>query len=380
MRLLFFSGLYTIIAGLVWLGQFADFVAILITGVNIDNSYGLVGLLSEAWIGPFAIIATLIGCKLLVPEKWKIFVVIISITAIVFESFLFFDTSNTLIFIYPESPGSDIIMENFILFSIPGLMFSLGSFLVFMFSTIGFLVRSFQSKGVVKRKFIFLALSFFLVMFSNFFSGFFPVSLAFIVKPISRIGFVLSFIFLYLGLKQLKPKKPKEKKVSRDLAEFASYISGKPSTSEIEQSTTLPNPKLERPLLIFVSYATVDADTFKIHDIAGQLAKTSEIKDVLFWEEHMEDNIFEYMDDNLDKCDVMILFCSDNAKNSVPVRKEWTAAEAIGMPIIPVFYDVNHIPTLLKSRLGVEFDFYNMELNISKLKNLILKKVGGLAK
>ena len=51
-RLLFFSGLYTITAGLVWLGQFTDFVTILITGFNLDNSYGLVGLLSESWMGP----------------------------------------------------------------------------------------------------------------------------------------------------------------------------------------------------------------------------------------------------------------------------------------------------------------------------------------
>ena len=46
--------------------------------------------------------------------------------------------------------------------------------------------------------------------------------------------------------------------------------------------------------------------------------------------------------------------------------------------IIPVFYNPNHIPALLSSRLGVEFDFYDMERNVQELYNLILKKVGGL--
>ena len=123
-----------------------------------------------------------------------------------------------------------------------------------------------------------------------------------------------------------------------------------------------------------MSYATKDVDTFKIHEFAKHLVKLTEIENVLFWEEHMKDNIFEYMDENLGKCDVMVLFCSENALNSVPVKKEWTAAEAIGKPIIPVFYNVNHIPTLLKSRLGIQYDFYDMQKNIQGLYELIIKK------
>jgi hypothetical protein len=131
-------------------------------------------------------------------------------------------------------------------------------------------------------------------------------------------------------------------------------------------------------LLVFISYATKDVDTFKVHDVAKKLTEFPEIENVLYWEEYMEDNIFEYMDENLSKCDVMILFCSEKALESVPVKKEWTAAEALGKPIIPVFYNPNHIPALLSSRLGIQFDFYDMEQNVRELRSLILKKVGGL--
>ncbi len=79
------------------------------------------------------------------------------------------------------------------------------------------------------------------------------------------------------------------------------------------------------------------------------------------------------------KGDVMILFCSKRALNSIPVKKEWTAADALGKPIIPIFVDPAYIPPLLSSRLGLEYDFYDMERNIRDLRNLILKKVGGIA-
>jgi hypothetical protein len=82
------------------------------------------------------------------------------------------------------------------------------------------------------------------------------------------------------------------------------------------------------------------------------------------------------MNDNIAKCDIMLLFCSENALNSVPVEKEWTAAEAIELPIIPIFFNIDHIPPLLKSRLGMEFNFNNMDKNLQELRSLIYKKVG----
>jgi len=196
---------------------------------------------------------------------------------------------------------------------------------------------------------------------------------------LSRSGLILGFILFYLGLKPQKSVKTKKKPPSDEMRKLSSYMLGKSKIEEVKDEIQIDTMRIEKEMLIFISYATKDVDTFKIHDIAKTLTNFPEIKNVLFWEEYMEDNIFEYMDENLEKCDTMILFCSENAKDSVPVKKEWTAAEAIGLPIIPVFYDVNHIPTLLKSRLGLEFNFYDMEGNIQELRNLILKKVEGKA-
>ncbi|MHA1267610.1 MAG: GTP-binding protein [Candidatus Helarchaeota archaeon] len=127
-------------------------------------------------------------------------------------------------------------------------------------------------------------------------------------------------------------------------------------------------------ILVFISYATKDAETFQIPFIAEVLTECPEIEDVLYWQEDLQDDIYAYMNENVGKCDVFVLFCSPNALESVPVGKEWMAAEALNKPIIPVFTSVEHIPPLLRPKLGIQIDVSNMQDTIKKLRRLILKK------
>ena len=131
-----------------------------------------------------------------------------------------------------------------------------------------------------------------------------------------------------------------------------------------------------KDVLVFVSYATKDSNDFSIRDIAELLTACEKISNVLYWQEHLTDNIIKYMNDNLGKCDIMLLFCSPNALESVPVEKEWTAADIMEKPIIPVFNDPDHIPPLLKPRLGVQFDSLDFKKTIDNIYNLIVKKLG----
>ncbi|MFX1594304.1 MAG: toll/interleukin-1 receptor domain-containing protein [Promethearchaeota archaeon] len=142
----------------------------------------------------------------------------------------------------------------------------------------------------------------------------------------------------------------------------------------MEISSTDQASKTKKGILVFVSYATKDANLFRIQEIAETLTTYDKIEDVLYWQEDMKDNIIKYMNDNLDKCDLMILFCSPNALKSKPVETEWTAAESSQKPIIPVFIKPEHIPMLLKSRLGVEFDNFDFQKTVNEIYKLILKK------
>lgn len=128
-------------------------------------------------------------------------------------------------------------------------------------------------------------------------------------------------------------------------------------------------------ILVFISYATKDAELFHISEIAEKLTQYNEIDDVLYWQEDVDDNIIAYMNKNLEKCDVVLLFCSQNSLNSEPVQKEWTAAVAINKAIIPIFIYDRYIPTLLKPLLGIKFNPSDMHKNITNLKKTIIKKV-----
>lgn len=127
--------------------------------------------------------------------------------------------------------------------------------------------------------------------------------------------------------------------------------------------------------LIFVSYATEDAERFQIREIAERLTKLDGIDNVLYWQEDLKDDIFEYMNDSLERCDAFLLFCSENAKKSRPVALEWRAALSGNKKIIPIFQDELDIPVLLKPKLGVRFNPLNLNDTIGEIYEVFLKKL-----
>ena len=147
----------------------------------------------------------------------------------------------------------------------------------------------------------------------------------------------------------------------------------KPIKTTFDKSKLVKVKEVNR-VLVFLSHATKDEIRFGIRKIAEKLTLFNDIQDALFWEEDTKDNIIKYMDEYLGKCDVFVLFCSPNALDSDPVKNEWTAAEMLKKPIIPIYVKIEHIPPLLRPRLSVEFDMFNFNDFVEKLHDLIIKK------
>lgn len=124
---------------------------------------------------------------------------------------------------------------------------------------------------------------------------------------------------------------------------------------------------------IFISYSTADSEQFQVERFATDLQKYPNIGEVLIWEKDSKDNIIGYMNENLEKCDVLLLLCTDNSKKSKPVILEWSAFLAADKRIIPIFDKVNNIPFILKSMLGLECKGSLLNV-IDKAHQLILKK------
>lgn len=145
------------------------------------------------------------------------------------------------------------------------------------------------------------------------------------------------------------------------------------SEEEIKNSLQSSLDK-EKGITAFISYAMRDSELFNIKKIAESLTDNDEIDTVLYCEKDTRDNFVKYMNEYVGKCDVMFLFCSPNALKSRFVEDEWMAAHAMEKPIIPVFIKTEHIPPILRARIGLEYDTFDVQKNIDQLYSLTLKK------
>lgn len=200
--------------GFMWLGPIVDFATIVFTTVNLDNSYGLYGILSYMWVPIPLVSAMLISAHILLPERKWLIVSIYVILGIIFEFLIFFDRGNSFIFNPPASPGDKLIDARFNVTSPAFILIAIFDFSV-LFNGLGFLRKGIQTKGIIRRKNWYLSVGFFIFVFFTYFDIFsFP---GFNEIYIIRIGINFCFLFFYLGLKEesVKPKKLLPKKQAK---------------------------------------------------------------------------------------------------------------------------------------------------------------------
>lgn len=347
----------------------ADFINILTTGKNLQIiNLSLLYFLTLIYIGIVSFGS--VGIILTFPKNKKLLIIGFTFYTIILYIIAFFLPNFGFSLLSPSNSGENLhrlyIQFNSIMFYLyipfPVLAF---------FVAINFLLKSVKLKGRIRRKYISLTSGYFFSCIWLYFAFLSP-NFGIVFAVIFTILNFLVWSTLYYGLTPIKERKSKKKakKTPGDAElKFVSYLTDKKSLEgDVGSDDNL------RDILVFISYSTKDSKIYKIQDIAEKLKEYQGIKDVLFYEGEAFDNIIKYMNDNLGECDAFLLFCSQNALSSVPVEKEWTAAEAMGVPIIPIFFDLKHVPPLLQSRLGVEYDFYNINQTVRDIYSTIVKK------
>jgi hypothetical protein len=198
-KILIYLGLANLFAGLTFLGVFLDFLFVLATTTdNIDNTYGIVGILSYIWLAPAIITAIYIGAELLIPKiKWYV-VIIFIILSIIFEILIFINPFSAFKFQDPPSPGQLLINYSVQTFSIAGILMAIFLLTIIVLLGVGFLVKSFQSSGILRTKFFLLSLGSIFFCVFGLIEGLFEPDIWVIFV---RIGFSSSFWLMYYGLK-----------------------------------------------------------------------------------------------------------------------------------------------------------------------------------
>jgi len=198
LRLLLFLGFVYFFAGLVYSGDVLDFITILITGNNVDNTHGIIGLINWIWFPGAVIFAMYIGVELITPKKkWLIFSIYIAL-GIIFEVFFLLNPSGTVTYDNPTSPGEDLINDNLVFESIPSIIALIFLLSIIIFLGVGFLHKSFQSTGIIRRKFLYLSLGSFVYAIGAVLDGLFSPGIILIFIRSAMIGSAWLF---YYGLK-----------------------------------------------------------------------------------------------------------------------------------------------------------------------------------
>jgi len=197
-KILTILGIINILAGLMYLGVFTDFLVVLATETNLDNTSGLVGILSYVWFGPVMILALYIGAELLIPKKKWYLLSIIIVVCILFEILFFLDPMGTFNFVDPPFLGELLIDYNVNMFTPAGIIMAILLLAVLIILGFGFLIKSIQSTGVLRKKFLFLSLGAISFCIFGLLEGL--TEPGFMVIFV-RIGYLISFWLMYYGLK-----------------------------------------------------------------------------------------------------------------------------------------------------------------------------------
>lgn len=190
------SGFMMIFVGLLWLGPFTEFLSVLILGRNLNPAY-IYGYLSYVWVAPAIIAAMYLGGEIILPKRKWILVGIFAILGVIFELFLFLDTSNTFEEFTVNNPG-DLIDASFKRQSFAFIFIAIFLVSTLILLGIGFLVKSQQAPSELKKRFRYLSLGVFTFVIGAALDSIIPVGVAI---GIIRIITVTSAFWMYFGLK-----------------------------------------------------------------------------------------------------------------------------------------------------------------------------------
>ena len=235
-RLLFAMGLMVICVTAVWIWNVVDLFAILLTGKNMENPYIIASITYSFLIPGFLLIAYISSTLLISNKKIRYYVLsLYLILSIVYGLLIFLNPLDSFYLKFPTNSGDDIIDINFTFDSVAGILYTFNSFSITSFWVLGFIVKAIKSTGVMRKKFLILALSIALFTICALSDALFPPNYSLILF---RIGALCSLGIGYFGLREesiQKEKRIKPKKKIKVEAELFRLYESKPQNITEEE-------------------------------------------------------------------------------------------------------------------------------------------------
>ncbi|MHA1277323.1 MAG: roadblock/LC7 domain-containing protein [Candidatus Helarchaeota archaeon] len=142
--------------------------------------------------------------------------------------------------------------------------------------------------------------------------------------------------------------------------------------SNLKQKLETLEEEIQRGLVLFLGYATMDIERFHIPEIAGTLEQKSEVEQVLYWQAGMPETLSDFTNEHVLKCDIYLLFCSQNSTQAELSGVDWEFAHRNKKFILPIFESIEDVPPLLRRIRGILFKEGDLKETISQIYQEIL--------
>lgn len=211
-KLIFIAGLMIIFMSFVYLGPFIDFLTIFLTGSNLPNKE-ILAISSNMWTAPMILTESYVVIELIAPRYKKYFIAFTIIMCVIMEIFLFLNPLGSIRVILSQNPGEIAHFVPFVIGSPFFVVTLILSIVGIPLMIIGLLYKISQSKGIVKKKYVFLLIALSLYNISMMLFTYLPIAIVF---TILNVLVFISFCFFYLGLRE-EPEKTKKQKPTKEV-------------------------------------------------------------------------------------------------------------------------------------------------------------------
>ncbi|MFX0073985.1 MAG: nitrous oxide reductase family maturation protein NosD [Candidatus Hermodarchaeota archaeon] len=308
-------------------------------------------------------------------RKFKVYAILISVfTVLILISYFFVNTTiidfldpfnlNEFTFEFPDT----ITMNNFLLL-IELVFFGLSLYRIYKLDVRQAVLFGFFPcvlKGVE-----FFSMLFVLSRMNTFFNFYVELELAFYFNYLPWMGICYIYFILFRST-YFKEISEEEQHVKIKELELRERIISKKERLidplfKFEEKDTL----LEQRVNVYVSFAEEDSEIFKINDFIKGLVAFDDINQVYSPGTDVEKEFLRDFENQIKKFDLVISFCSPSALKTDDLLKFWQKIKTSQKVMIPVYIDPQHVPRFLKSYKKVEFDAFNFEENLNKIKEII---------
>jgi hypothetical protein len=194
-KLLMIAGVMVITISGLYLGVSFDFLSYILTDTNMNNAFGLRGIMSYIWVPLIIILALYLGTTIMeIKKKWLILGIYIGL-AVVYEYFLIFHANESFDFAYAANELIDTSFNDLYPTFILIVVFLLSGFIL---DGIGFLIKAKQAVGVLRKKFIYLSFGTTIFVVCGAIESLFSLP---VILVVVRSGMISSAFLFYFGLK-----------------------------------------------------------------------------------------------------------------------------------------------------------------------------------